>query len=59
LTGRPSGAVIDEGTPKYERNHMLAPSSSNRGADMPSSCQGAAGARERDVYIQVPQYYIE
>ena len=31
LTGRPSGAVIDDGTPKYERNHMLAPSSSNRG----------------------------
>jgi hypothetical protein len=47
--------VIDEGTPKYERNHMLAPSSSNRGADMPSSCQGASG----DVYIHVPQYYIE
>jgi hypothetical protein len=31
LTGRPSGAVIDDGTPKYERNHMLAPSSSNTG----------------------------
>ena len=29
----PSGAVIDEGTPKNERNHMLAPSSSNTGAD--------------------------
>jgi hypothetical protein len=34
LTGRPSGEVIDEGTPKYERNHMLAPSSSNTGAGM-------------------------
>jgi hypothetical protein len=34
LTGRPSGEVIDDGTPKYERNHMLAPSSSNRGAGM-------------------------
>src|SRR6476620_5746172 len=32
-TGRPSGALIDEGTPKYERNHMLAPSRSNK--DMP------------------------
>src|SRR6476469_6961881 len=32
LTGLPSGAVIDEGTPKKERNHMLAPSSSNTGA---------------------------
>ena len=31
LTGRPSGAVIDDGTPKYERNHMLAPSSSSSG----------------------------
>ena len=31
LTGRPSGAVIEDGTPKYERNHMLAPSSSNSG----------------------------
>src|ERR1700687_1523660 len=27
LTGRPSGALIDDGTPKYERNHMLAPPS--------------------------------
>ncbi len=35
LTGLPSGgAVIDEGTPKKERNHMLAPSSSNTGADI-------------------------
>src|SRR3954471_14730286 len=32
LTGLPSGAVIEEGTPKKERNHMLAPSSSNTGA---------------------------
>src|SRR6185312_3717413 len=32
LTGLPSGEVIDEGTPKKERNHMLAPSSSNTGA---------------------------
>src|SRR5689334_13883801 len=32
LTGLPSGAVIDEGTPKKERNHMLAPSSNNTGA---------------------------
>ncbi|CNM33755.1 Uncharacterised protein [Mycobacterium tuberculosis] len=31
LTGRPSGAVIDDGTPKNERNHMLAPSSSTSG----------------------------
>ncbi len=41
FTGRPSGAVIDDGTPKYERNHMLAPSSSSsgdrkRGAGMPA-----------------------
>ena len=39
LTGRPSGEVIEDGTPKKERNHMLAPSSSSSGADMPSSCQ--------------------
>jgi len=32
LTGLPSGAVIDDGTPKNERNHMLAPSSSSTGA---------------------------
>src|SRR6478609_11912437 len=32
LTGLPSGAVIEEGTPKKERNHMLAPSSNNTGA---------------------------
>src|SRR6476646_9839237 len=32
LTGLPSGAVIEEGTPKKDRNHMLAPSSSNTGA---------------------------
>jgi hypothetical protein len=34
LTGLPSGAVIDDGTPKNDRNHMLAPSSSNTGADI-------------------------
>src|ERR1700751_2568938 len=34
LTGRPSGAVIDDGTPKYDRNHMLAPSSSTSGDRM-------------------------
>ena len=34
LTGRPSGDVIEAGTPKNERNHMLAPSSSSSGADM-------------------------
>src|ERR1700712_4113365 len=38
LTGRPSGEVIDDGTPKNERNHMLAPSSSTRGPGMSSSC---------------------
>jgi hypothetical protein len=35
LTGRPSGDVIEDGTPKNDRNHMLAPSSSSSGADMP------------------------
>lgn len=34
FTGLPSGALIEDGTPKYERNHMLAPSNSNRGAGM-------------------------
>jgi hypothetical protein len=40
--------VIDDGTPKYERNHMLAPSSStsgDRGAGMqvilPAAVAGA------------------
>jgi D-alanyl-D-alanine dipeptidase len=40
FTGRPSGALIDDGTPKYERNHMLAPSSNNRGAGMPTILPG-------------------
>ncbi|BCI87798.1 hypothetical protein NIIDMKKI_30040 [Mycobacterium kansasii] len=44
LTGRPSGAVIDDGTPKNERNHMLAPSSSSRGADIWAILPGGASA---------------
>ena len=48
-----SGAVIDDGTPKYDRNHMLAPSRSSRGASLmrvilPGGFPARAAAAVRD-----------